>query len=202
MARTPDPVLKRAILDQVVGYLAEHGLGLLSLRPMAAALNMSTNRLVHHFGTKDEMIATALERATEIQVEVRSTWLTDEPDITQPDLLRRWWVWLNESPANLALVRLGIEAVAIDATVTGLAVEVRAQQIGLWRTEIEQRLALAGLPRHEAEVEASALKAVFTGLVIDLLASGDRARLTEALELVLHRIEARIAAACAPEPVA
>jgi AcrR family transcriptional regulator len=199
MARTPDPALKRAILDQVVAYLAEHGLGLLSLRPMAAALGMSTNRLVHHFGTKDQLIATALERATEIQVEVRAKWLADEPEITQPDLLRHWWEWLNESPANLALVRLGIEAVAIDATVTGLAVEVRAQQIGLWRTEIEQRLSRAGLPREEAEVEASALKAVFTGLVIDLLASGDRRRLTQALELTLRRIEARIAEAN-PEP--
>lgn len=192
MARTPDPELKRVLLDQVVAYLAEHGLGILSLRPMAAALGMSTNRLVHHFGTKDQLVAVALDRAAEMQVEVRARWLAEEPTISQADLLRRWWAWIGESPAHLALVRLGIEAVALDATVTGLPVEVRAQQIGLWRSEIETRLLRAGLPPGEAEVEASALKALFTGLVIDLLASGDRPRLTEALELALGRLEERI----------
>ena len=38
MARTPDLEMKRQLLDQIVAYLAEHGLGDMSLRPMAAAL--------------------------------------------------------------------------------------------------------------------------------------------------------------------
>jgi AcrR family transcriptional regulator len=195
MARTADLELRRQLLDQVVGYLAGHGLGLLSLRPMAAALGMSTNRLVHHFGTKDELIAAALARATELQEQVREGWLAQDPDISQPDLLRRWWAWLRSSPEHLALVRLGLEAVALDATVTGLPVDVRAQQIGLWRTNIEHRLTAAGLAPNDAEIEASLVKAVFTGLVLDLLASGDEPRLTEALERELIRLEARLAAA-------
>lgn len=192
MARAPDPVLKRTLLDQVVRYLADQGLGLVSLRPMAQALGMSPHRLVHHFGPKDEMIAAALDRAVSIQEEVRAGWLAEDPDLSQPDLLRRWWRWLSADPANLALVRLGLEAAALDATVTGLPNEVRAQQVGVWRTEIESRLVAAGLPRDEAAVQASIVKATFTGLVIDLMASGDRRRLGEALEVFLADLERRI----------
>ena len=116
MARTPDAALKLRILDQVVGYLSENGVGLLSLRPMAAALSMSTNRLVHHVGTKEELIAAALARAVAIQEDVRSKWLAEDPRVSQPDLLRKWWAWMRASSANLALVRLGLEAAALDAT--------------------------------------------------------------------------------------
>nr|MBA3984746.1 hypothetical protein [Acidimicrobiia bacterium] len=66
---------------------------------------------------------------------------------------------------------------------------VRADQIGLWRANIEQRLVEEGVPTEYAVVEASLVKAMFTGLVVDLLATGDRRRLTRALEVGLARIE-------------
>jgi len=109
--------------------------------------------------------------------------------MSQADLLRRWWRWINTSSTNLSLVRLGIEAAALDATASGLPGSVRADQIGLWRANIEQRLVEEGVPTEYAVVEASLVKAMFTGLVVDLLATGDRRRLTRALEVGLARIE-------------
>src|SRR6478609_2759804 len=101
MARPPDPVRRQELLDQVVRYLADHGLAGASLRPMAKALGVSLNGLVHHFGTK-------------------------------ADLLRKWWRWINAAPEHLALVRLGLEAAALDATRGGgLPGQVRAEQVGL-----------------------------------------------------------------------
>ena len=192
VARTPDPVLKRQLLDQVVRYLADHGLGHLSLRPMAQALEMSPHRLMHHFGPKDEMVAAALARATNIQEGVQAEWFAEDPAMTQPQLLRRWWYWLSGDASNLALVRLGLEAATLDATVTSLPIEVRAEQIGVWRTEIESRFVAAGLPRKLAAVEASIAKATFTGLVVDLMASGESDRLTQALESYLMTLEQRL----------
>src|SRR4051812_24058143 len=110
MARTPDLEMKRELLDQVVAYLAEHGLGDVSLRPMAAALGTSPNRLVHHFGSKQDLLTAALRQAMTIQECVRDAWLLRQPDLTKTGELRKWWKWLNESPANLALTRLGLEA--------------------------------------------------------------------------------------------
>ena len=195
MARTPDIEMKRELLDQVVAYLADHGLGDMSLRPMAAALGTSPNRLVHHFGSKQELLGAALAQATKIQVEVRTVWLDREPKMTQANLMRKWWKWLKASPANLALTRLGLEAATLEATHTGLTGEVRAEQIGVWREDIEQGLLAEGVPRAEAVIEASILKAMFTGLVVDLMATGDRLRLTRALEQGLGRFEALEAAA-------
>ncbi len=185
MARTPDPLLKQALLDEVVGHLAATGLGVSSLRPMALALGVSTHRLVHHFGSKAELVEMALRRALATQEDVRRAWLDVDPGLSQADLLRRWWSWMLADPANLALVRLGFEAVCLDATVTGLEGDLRAEQIAVWRSSIEDRLVEAGLTPKDAEVEASMAKALFTGLVMDLLATGEVLRLTDALERYL-----------------
>ena len=189
MGRHPDPERRTELLDAVVAHLAEHGLAGVSLRPMAAALGVSVNGLVHHFGQKDDLVVAALRRVNDVQSEVLQRWLARNPGLSQADLLRRWWRWINATPANLALVRLGIEAAAMEASASGLPGVVRADQIAMWRHEIEQRLIAEGVPPAQAQSEASLVKAMFTGLVVDLLATGERRRLGRALELGLARLE-------------
>ncbi|MGZ4766105.1 MAG: TetR/AcrR family transcriptional regulator, partial [Ilumatobacteraceae bacterium] len=150
MARTPDPRLKRELLDQVVAYLADNGLAQTTLRPMAASLGVSINRLMHHFGSKDELITAALARAIDLQIDVQRKWLQRSPRLTQVELYRRWWKWLCASPRNLALVRLNYEAATLEPVVTGLAGDVRADQIGVWRHDVEQRLVAEGLKPERA----------------------------------------------------
>ncbi len=188
MARTADPHLKRELLDQVVAYLAEHGLAQTTLRPMAATLGVSINRLMHHFGSKDELITAALARAIDVQIDVQRKWLQRTPRLTQVDLYRRWWKWLCDSPGNLSLVRLNYEAATLEPSVTGLAGDVRADQIGVWRHDVEQRLVAEGLKPERAALEASLIKATFTGLAMDLFATGDTRRLTRAVESWLTRL--------------
>lgn len=189
MARTPDPLRKRELLDSVVDYLAEQGLADTTLRPMAAALGVSINRLVHHFGSKEELITAALARAIDRQIEVQRKWLQRSPRLTQVELYRRWWKWICRSPRNLALVRLNYEAATLETTVTGLDGAVRADQIGVWRHDVEHRLVAEGLKPESAALEASLIKATFTGLVMDLFATGDTRRLTHALDEWLDRLD-------------
>lgn len=189
MARLVDNERRRALLDQVVAYLAEHGLTNLSLRPLASALGMSVNSLMHHFGSKDDLVAAALRRAVAVQDDVEREWLRRRPGLTQVELLRLWWRWLTSSPDHLAIVRLGVEAATIEATAGGLPRQVRSEQVARWRLNIEQRLTAAGLAPGPARVEATLIKAMFTGLVVDLIATGQKARLTEALEIGLARLE-------------
>ena len=189
MARLVDVDRRAELLDLVVRYLAEHGLANVSLRPMAGELGVSVNALVHHFGSKDDLIVAALRRSESVQKDLESQWLERRPNLSQADLLRAWWRWITASPQNLAVVRLGIEAAALEATVTGLPRQVRGDQVGIWRANIEQRLLDEGVPPETATIEASLAKAMFTGLVVDLLASGQRARLTRALQLGLERLE-------------
>jgi AcrR family transcriptional regulator len=189
MGRLPDVERRAELLDEVVAYLAKHGLADVSLRPMARELGVSVNALVHHFGSKDELVVEALHRAAEIQHAVGSRWLRHSPGMSQADFMRQWWRWMNRRRENLALVRLGIEAAALDATVSGLPGEVRASQISFWRLDIAARLVADGIKPDEAELEASLIKALFTGLVLDLLATGQRERLTQSLEIALCRLE-------------
>lgn len=189
MARLVDVDRRVGLLDGVVRYLAEHGLANVSLRPLAESLGVSVNALVHHFGSKDDLIVAALRRSERVQQAIEDRWLERQPGMSQADLLRAWWRWITASPQNLAMVRLGIEAASLDATITGLPRNVRGDQIGLWRQHIEQRLIGEGVSPAVAGVEASLAKAMFTGLVVDLLASGQKARLTRALEVGLARLE-------------
>jgi AcrR family transcriptional regulator len=196
MGRHPDPQRRAELLDAVVGYLGQHGIAGVSLRPVARELGVSVNALVHHFGSKDDLVVAALRRAAQIQRGVEGRWQRQVPHLSTADLQRRWWRWINRSPEHLALVRLGLEAATLDATVSGLPGDVRAEQISFWRDNIAEGLIADGIRPQDAEREASLVKATFTGLVLDLLATGHRKRLTEALECSLGRLEDL----CHPEP--
>lgn len=193
MARTPDLERRQELLDRIVVYLAENGLAQATLRPMAAALDVSINRLVHHFGSKEELLTSALDRSLQQQLAVQNAWLARNSRMSQAELYRKWWKWMNAAPANLALVRLNYEAATLDTKVTGLAGAVRADQIGVWRLDTEQRLELEGMPHERAVDEASLIKATFTGLVMDLFATGDRKRLTKAMNDFLERLAKTVA---------
>ncbi len=192
MGRPPDLRARQELLDQVVGYLAEHGLGDATLRPMAHALGTSATRLMHHFGSKGELIAIALSRVEERHREIEARWVARDPAMSQGEILRKWWRWMLASRRNLNETRLGLEAATLDATVTGLAGTVRADQIGAWRLNIERRLVAAGHDMATARVAASILKAAFTGLTLDLVASGERVRLTAALDTILADFDRRM----------
>jgi imidazolonepropionase len=189
MGRHRDLERRTELLDEVVGYLGRNGVARVSLRPVARALGVSVNALVHHFGSKDELVVAALRRAAEIQRGVEGRWRRQEPHLSTAELQRRWWRWINRSPEHLALVRLGLEAATLDATVSGLPGDVRAEQISFWREDIADGLIADGIKPEDAEREASLVKATFTGLVLDLLATGHRKRLTDALECTLRRLD-------------
>lgn len=185
MARPVDERRRTDLLDRVVEHLADHGIADLSLRPLARELGVSVSTLTHHFGSKDELIVAALRRSAQVQKSVEARWLRAQPDLSTADLLRRWWRWLSSSPRKLALVRLEIEAVALEATLPGLPRELRGEQIGFWRRGLQDRLVADGIEPATAVLRASLLKANFTGLVVDLLATGERRRLSATLDEML-----------------
>ena len=194
MARPVDHDRRDELLDEVVQYLSAHGLADVSLRPLASNLGVSVSTLTHHFGSRDDLIVAALRRSAAVQKGIEDRWLRRQPDLTLPELLGAWWRWVTASPEHLALVRLEIEAVALEATLPGLPRKLRGEQIGFWRRNLETRLIADGVDRDVAVVEASIAKAAFTGLVVDLLATGQKARLTRAFDIWLDRLDTVIAA--------
>ena len=82
MGRHRDLERRAELLDEVVGYLGRHGVAGVSLRPVARALGVSVNALVHHFGSKDELVVAALRRAAEIQRAVEGRWRRQIPHLS------------------------------------------------------------------------------------------------------------------------
>lgn len=193
MARPVDVLRRTTLLDAVVAYLGRHGLAEASFRPMAKALGVSVNALVHHFGTKEALLAAAIRRSGEIQRAVEEEWRAEQPDLALPDLLRRWWQWSTASPDQLALVRLGIEAATLEYALDDLRRDQRGQQIEYWRHAFEDGLIDAGVPADIAVDEATIVKAVFTGLIVDLIASGHQARIDRAFDRFVQQVETVIA---------
>jgi AcrR family transcriptional regulator len=60
MARPTDPARRAALLDAAIDYAAVHGLTDLSLRPLAEALGTQAPVLLHHFGSKERLVAEVL----------------------------------------------------------------------------------------------------------------------------------------------
>ena len=60
MPRPLDPTRREGLLQAAIDYAIEHGLSDLTLRPLAEELGVMPNTLVHHFGSKEELLSAIL----------------------------------------------------------------------------------------------------------------------------------------------
>ncbi len=178
----PDVVDPRAdLLDAVVGELATHGVGDLSLRSLATAIGTSHRMLIYHFGSKDDLLVAVVE-AVEARQRVVLAELAVELDGLDPEdrsraagarVSRRFWRRLAD-PDLWPFERLFFE-------LYGLALGGHHPFVGFLDDIVESWLAPTtelgvriGLTRRQARDEARLGLAVTRGLLLDLLATGDR----------------------------
>src|SRR5215470_20163207 len=80
---------RQRLLDRAIGHVAEHGIGDLSLRAMAAALGTSHRMLIHHFGSK-EGLWVEIVRAVEARQRETLADILPDPDAPLGDGMRAW----------------------------------------------------------------------------------------------------------------
>ncbi|MEV0995858.1 TetR/AcrR family transcriptional regulator [Nonomuraea sp. NPDC050202] len=192
MARTADPHRRAELLDQIVDYLAGHGLSTLSMRPLAQHLGKSTRVLTHHFADKEALLSATMERLDERH----RAWLRSLPGWSGADsvgtIVRRTWDW-QAREENLPVARLihEIEGLAAAGKLAGHVPRLLAD-----RSEF-----VAGLLRERGVPEADALRistlanSAYTGLQIDYLTTGDRERVEAALDQLCALVDEWVAAA-------
>src|SRR5690349_20853395 len=78
MARPPDLVRRQELLDAVVKECAERGIGDRSLRDIAAAVGTSHRMLLHHFGSRNELLLAIVDEVERRQRALLPQ-LPDEP---------------------------------------------------------------------------------------------------------------------------
>jgi AcrR family transcriptional regulator len=89
MTKGKDLQLKQDLLEKATLYALEHGFSDLSLRPLADGIGSSARMLIHHFGSKEALLAQIVER-----IEAQFLALSDqllEQGASPPDMLTTLW---------------------------------------------------------------------------------------------------------------
>ena len=175
----PGSPRRAELLIACYGYLLEHGLAGLSLRPLAAATGTSPRVLLYLFGSKEQLVRELLARARHEQITLITGLLgPDAPDGGFEQLTDRLWNLLS-SPGQRPMVRLTYEAYLRSVSRDpgpwqGFAAETARDYLEL--------LIRAQPGAHPARAEATAAStlALIRGLLLDLLAGGDADRATAA----------------------
>jgi AcrR family transcriptional regulator len=168
-----------------------HGLGELSLRELAAAIGTSHRMLIYHFGSKEGLLV-AVVQAVEAEQRAFLAALAADPAIGAAEAMRIMWRRLAD-PSLWPSERLFFE-------IYGQALQHRPGTEGFLDRVTEDWVALAaeysvrlgGEPK-TARADARLSVAVGRGLLLDLLATGDRAATEEAFERFIELCERELA---------
>jgi AcrR family transcriptional regulator len=184
----PSTDTRERLLAAAVEYAAHHGLADLSLRTLAAALGTSHRMLIHHFGSKEglwvQVIRTVEQRQREVLAEI-----VPDPAQAPADALREWWRHISD-PALWPNERLFFE-------IYGQALQGRPGTTELldgivddWLEPGIQYGLARGMTREQAAASARLGVAVTRGLLLDLLATGDRAAVDAAMDAYIEQLTA------------
>jgi AcrR family transcriptional regulator len=171
MARPLDPKRRQELLDRSVDYVVANGISDLSLRPLAAALGTQAPVLLHHFGSKEQLVVEILGC---VRDRLRSLGRSAEAENPRSGL-GAVWTWVSH-PDQGPLMRLFFEAYGLALRHPDRYSDFIDHAIHDWLDE-----PLAAID----DVSATLAIATVTGLVLDLLTTGNRVRVEEAMERFL-----------------
>jgi AcrR family transcriptional regulator len=189
MARPLDRRRRQQLLDGSVDYVLAHGISDLSLRPLAAALGTQAPVLLHHFGSKEHLV---VEILGSLRDRLRSLGRSAEAEEHRSGL-GTVWSWVSH-PDQAPLMRLFFEAYGLALRHPDRYPEFLEHAVHDWLDE-----PLAAID----DVSATLAIATVTGLVLDLLTTGDRVRIEDAMErfLFLLRSHADQSATASPATI-
>lgn len=172
MANPPDQSRRSQLLDQLVEEFAASGVGHRSLREVAEAVGTSHRMLLHHFGSREEMLVAIVE-----QVERRQMTLLPDLPTDPADNFAAMWSDVSR-PELRGAERLFFECYArasqgekpFDRMVPGAVTG--------WLDEVD---AVADFPVDRAFARLG--MALVRGLLLDLVATDDDAGVQAAADL-------------------
>jgi AcrR family transcriptional regulator len=175
----PQPSARVRLLDAAVDHAAHHGVSDLSLRQLAAALGTSHRMLIYHFGSKEALL-TEIVRTVEARQREQVAALAHDADLASPGALERLWAHFADE-ALWPWERLFFEVYAQALQGRRHARGLLDDAIDAWLDPIADILVAQGLAAGDARDEARLLLAVTRGMLLDLLATGDRAGVDAAM---------------------
>ncbi|MEV7169047.1 TetR/AcrR family transcriptional regulator [Streptomyces sp. NPDC093224] len=193
MPRSADPAKRRDLLRRVRGYVLDHGLSDLSLRPLARAVGTSDRMLLYYFVTKERMVAEALaleEQRPLIRLRLLLEQAGDPPRDAAAlrRTVERAWRQFGV-PEMRAVLPLYLEMMTTSVLHPERYGPVMREVLNGWTDLLCGLFAGLGLPAARARTEATLLVDGMFGLLVAPLADGDRERADRAFTLLLDRLE-------------
>jgi AcrR family transcriptional regulator len=180
---------KELLLGCVVDHFAADGLGDMSLRKIAAAIGTSHRMLLYHFGSKSGLLV-AVVRAVEERARVQLGTIAGSTGHETDQVVRGVWQFLAD-PGQGEFERLFFALYGRALQGDELVRPLLAESIQSWLDTNEILATAQGIPAEVARVHARLGLAVVRGLLLDLLATGDRAGVDAALETYARRYAGR-----------
>ena len=178
---------RERLLAGAIEHVSQHGVGEISLRALAAALGTSHRMLLYHFGSREALLIEVIRAVEEQQRTALVTILREEADAPPAEVMRRMWARVAD-PALWPNERLFFEVYAQALQGSPHALPLLDGIVDAW-VEPLAALVAPGRPEEEARAEARLGVAVVRGLLLDLLATGDR----EAVDAAMERYIAAVA---------
>ena len=174
------------LLDAAIEHIAARGISDLSLRALARAIGTSHRMLIHHFGSREGLWVAVVRAVEERQRDALADLVLD-PELPPAELMRAWWrhisdevLWPNE--------RLFFELYGQALQGRPGTTELLDGIIEAWLAPAAEALSHHGFPEPRATARLGI--AVTRGLLLDLLATGDRAGVDAAMDVHIGLLEA------------
>ena len=168
------------LLEAATDYALDHGVTNLAMRPLAEAIGVSHATLLHHFGTRENLIAEILEN-------VRQS--TPLPPADEDALTALWAHWT--SPEGRRQFRLLFETYGQALMAPDRHQRMLEHVVADWLDVIAGYLDGAGCPAGERDGLATFILAQVRGLQLDLLTTDDRGRAEAAFAVLRDTLEQR-----------
>lgn len=181
MPRAVDHRRRHAIVERAADHLLEHGVVAVSLRDLATAVGVSPRMLVHHFGSRERLLACALREARSRQREAFAARLASQHGRRYADVLADAWRWLAGEEAQPYL-RLFGQLYALAGAPDSPHGEFLREAVLDWLPTIEAGFVADGVEPATARELSTLTLAVIRGLLQDVSAIGDQERVGAAFD--------------------
>ena len=168
------------LVNVAVDYVAAHGFADLSLRGLGAAIGVSHRMLIHYFGSKEALLVEIVRASEQRQRDLLSR-LRPEPGLSPSDTARLLWRQLTD-PRLAGQERLFFEICGHALRGRPEAAPVLDGFVNDWLEPLMAAEVAAGTDPAVARNRARLGLATVRGLLLDLLATGDRAGVDAAME--------------------
>jgi AcrR family transcriptional regulator len=173
------------LVEAAYGYALRHGLAGASLRPVAEAIGSSTGVLRFLFGSKDGLVRAVLARARAGELELLAA-LPADGGLDETAI--RTWQWLAD-PTHTPVLRLWVESYATALIEPdGPWGDFARQTVDDWLRLLARAQPASARRTAAGAARRTAVLAVLRGGLLDLLATGQRARVTRAVLLAVDEL--------------